>query len=313
MNAGLRLRVGTFNVENLFARFRFRDGLTPEDIAAAMDLGWQAEQTLYRPFDEAHRGLTAAAIRALDADILGIQEVESLETLKRFNREMLGDLGYRWLVSLDGNDPRGIDVGLLSRFPLGCVRTHQFLMRGDRPDEPVFSRDCLEVDIVLPHGETLVVLVNHFKSIAQQREATMERRRRQSEAVAARLRERFGEDPGDARWVVLGDFNDYAPSEGLAPLLDQPWLENVVERLPGDQRWTHHFAHGDEYHQLDYILPSRALARSNPGSKPVVERRGLPTRAERAGRERFHGVGVNAPKASDHCPVAWDFIVRPDE
>ncbi|MFM7322099.1 MAG: endonuclease/exonuclease/phosphatase family protein [Armatimonadota bacterium] len=309
MSGGLRLRVGTFNVENLFSRFRFSDRLPKEAILAAVEAGWEFEQTLYRPFDSEHRSLTAAAIRAIDADILAVQEVESLETLKRFNRQLLPDLGYRWMISLDGNDPRGIDVGVLSRFPIGCVRTHQYLRREDRPDEPVFARDCLEADILLPHGEALTLFVNHFKSIAEQREATMGKRRRQAAAVAARVRERFGEDPGEGSWIVLGDFNDYPPSEGLEPLLGAPWLENIVERLPAEARWTHHYAHGDEYHQLDYLLPSRAIARANPRDLPVIERRGLPLRATRAGRERFHGVGSNTPKASDHCPLVWEFTV----
>src|SRR5687768_3545032 len=71
----------------------------------------------------------------------------------------------------------------------------------------------------------------------------------------------FGPDPGKAAWIVAGDLNDYLPSTGLPPLLGQPWLENIVERIadPND-RWTHHWDDGDEYTQLDNLLLSRALA-----------------------------------------------------
>jgi hypothetical protein len=106
----------------------------------------------------------------------------------------------------------------------------------------------------------------------------------------------------------VGDLNDYMPSAGLAPLLELPWLENVVERLPADKRWTHHYAPDDEVHQLDYILPSRAIADANPDSIPVIERSGLPLRTEWYEGPRFPGVAPDA-KASDHCPLAWDFIV----
>ena len=305
----LRVRIGTFNVENLFARFRFASRLGPDAIQDAIDQGWQAEQTLYEPFDPSHRNLTAAVIRAIDADILGLQEVENHDTLRRFNREFLDGMGYRFTLCIDGNDSRGIDVALLSRFPLGCIRTHQFRRQDENPAEPVFARDCLEVDIRLPGGVVLTVYVNHFKSIAADRDNTMAKRQRQASAVASILKQRFGEDPGDGHWVVLGDLNDYPPSEGLAPLIEQPWIENVVGRLPTDRRWTHHYSHGDEYHQLDYILPSRRIADLNPDSLPTIERRGLPRRAELAGPNRFRGVGGDRPKASDHCPVVWECVV----
>jgi len=302
----VRLRIGTFNVENLFARFRFASRLGPDEIQDIIASGWQAEQTLFEPFDPEHRNLTAAVIRAIDADILGLQEVENHETLRRFNRAFLEDMGYRFSLCIDGNDSRGIDVALLSRFPLGCIRTHQFQRQDQNPLEPVFARDCLEVDIRLPGNIVMTVYVNHFKSIAHDRDTTMAKRQRQAGAVASIIRERFGDSPGGGRWVVLGDLNDYPPSEGLAPLIEQPWTENVVARLPAGQRWTHHYARADEVHQLDYILPSKSIADSNPDSLPFIERRGLPRRASQAGPNRFRGVGADRPKASDHCPVVWE-------
>jgi predicted extracellular nuclease len=114
----------------------------------------------------------------------------------------------------------------------------------------------------------------------------------------------FGPDPGKAAWIVAGDLNDYLPSTGLPPLLGQPWLENIVERIadPND-RWTHHWDDGDEYTQLDNLLLSRALAKANPNAVQVMVRNGMPWRATRYTGPRFDGVGENRPKASDHCPL----------
>jgi hypothetical protein len=136
----------------------------------------------------------------------------------------------------------------------------------------------------------------------------MHRRRLQSVRMAEIVRERFGDDPSEGRWIILGDLNDYLPSDGLAPLLGLPWLENIVDRLPADQRWTHHYAPDDEVHQLDYILPSRAIADANPDSVPMIERRGLPMRTESYSGPRFP-TGDPDSKASDHCPLAWDFVI----
>lgn len=303
-----RLRICTFNVENLFTRFRFNRSLTEDDHKRLIRDGWAAEDMFATRHADPHANLVAQALGAVDADIVALQEIEGLDTLKRFNRNQLSDLGYPYAMCIDGNDTRGIDVGILSRLPFLYIRSHQWDERTDRPGEPVFGRDCLEVDVLLPSGRTLTVYVNHFKSIAGNREKTMHRRRLQSERVAEIIRERFGEDPSDGRWIVVGDLNDYMPSDGLSPLLGLPWLENVVDRLPADKRWTHHYAPDDEVHQLDYILPSRAIATANQDSIPTIERSGLPLRTERYRGPRFPGVYPDA-KASDHCPLAWDFIV----
>jgi len=142
------------------------------------------------------------------------------------------------------------------------------------------------------------------------RDGTMDRRKLQSQTVSKTLEDRFGPELGQHKFVVLGDLNDYMPSPGLEPLVGLPWLEDVVrERMDPQDAWTHYYSRGHDYRQLDYILLSQALAQANPNAEPVVERRGLPLRAARAGSDRFAGVGRNEPKASDHCPVAIDIEV----
>jgi len=303
----MRVRIGTFNVENLFARFSFRSGTVP---SAEPQISWTVEKTRYVPFSKRRHRITAQAMGAIRADILGLQEVENLPTLRLFLKqfkEWMPEGGYPYSLVIDGNDQRQIDVGLISRFPLGAIRTHQFdcTPKGT----PIFSRDCLEVDIGLPHGKTLTVFVNHFKSMAENREATMAVRKLQANRVVEILHERFGPDPGTSDWVVLGDLNDYLPSPGLEPLLHQPWLENVLNRLPPEERWTHYFAGGNTYNQLDYILLSQALAQRNPHTLPKLERRGMPWRAAAVQEPRFQGVGYHNPKASDHCPLVIELTV----
>jgi endonuclease/exonuclease/phosphatase family metal-dependent hydrolase len=300
----MRVRIGTFNAENLFARFQFKDDIPYDELPEK----WTASVTRCIPFSNGKDRITAEAIGALRADILGLQEVEGMDTLKQFVRQfrsLMPDYPYKLVI--DGNDRRLIDVGLLSRFPFRTIRTHQF----DRAPTGhlIFSRDCLEVEIELPDSKPLTVFVNHFKSMHEGREETMWIRKVQTQRVVDILHERFGDDPGAANWVILGDFNDYAPSLGLEPLLRQPWLENVVERLRPDQRWTHFFARGKEYNQLDFILLSRSLAEANPNALPYIERRGLPKRAERTAVRRFNGVGSSYPKASDHCPLVIELEI----
>lgn len=303
----MRVRVGTFNVENLFARFRFRSDFSLPNGEPGI---WTIDNTKFAPFSDKHHRITAQALGAIRADILGLQEIENLTTLRRFLRQFkhfMPNGGYPYQILIDGNDPRLIDVALISQYPLGAIHTHQFELAPN--GNPIFSRDCLEVKVRLPNGKPLTVFVNHFKSMMRDRQETMATRRIQAIRVAEILQERFGPDPGQANWVVVGDLNDYLPSEGLEPLLEQPWLENVMNRLPPDDRWTHYFARGNKYNQLDYVLVSRAIAQANPDARPEIERRGLPQRARRFQERRFGGVGLNQPKASDHCPVGIELEI----
>jgi endonuclease/exonuclease/phosphatase family metal-dependent hydrolase len=307
------IRLATFNVENLFARWRFRDGVDPDK---AVRDGWQVDSTRFDELSIDERALTALAIRELDADVLALQEVENVDTLKHFRAVSLGGRrAYPYVAGIDANDPRLIDVAVLSRIPITHVRSYQHQMDPQTPTQPIFSRDCLEVDLAGPDGSGLSLFVNHLKSMMGGREETRPKRERQSKAVRDIVTERFGEDAGDSPFAVVGDLNDYAEadeegSSGIAALLDWDQAENVVERLSEDERWTHFWPKRKTYRQLDYVLLSRSLAEANP-SAPEIMRKGTPLRAERYTGERFAGIGSDRPKASDHCPVVVELALEP--
>jgi endonuclease/exonuclease/phosphatase family metal-dependent hydrolase len=97
----------------------------------------------------------------VNADVIALMEVDNHEVLKRFRNQRLKNMGYRHTMLVDANDPRHIDVALLSRFPIVAVRSYQHLKSGS---QPLFSRDCLEADVLL-NGSRLTLFVNHFKSM----------------------------------------------------------------------------------------------------------------------------------------------------
>lgn len=316
----MKLLIGTFNAENLFARFKFKGiqvkkngkktwrPYTAKELDQVAKDGWMVDKTLFTPFDSKTRKLTADAIKGINADVLALQEIEAMDSLKKFNTQFLSQADYMYKCLIDANDPRFIDVAVLSKYPFAYIRTYQFDRTPDNKSY-VFSRDCLEVGIELPSGTVLPIFVNHFKSMMEGRDKTMARRKLQAERVVQILNARFNNNPGAESWVVLGDLNDYMPSVGLDPLLSQPWLENVIQRLPAQEQWTHYYAKKKEYQQLDYILLSKALANANAGAIPYIERRGQPKRATKFTGPRFQGVGDNEPKASDHCPVVIEINV----
>ena len=299
------IRLATFNVENLFARWRFRDNVDPDK---AVRDGWQVEATRFDELSIDERSLTAQAILELDADVLCLQEVENVDTLKHFRATSLGGRrAYPYVAGIDGNDPRLIDVAVLSRVPIVHVRSHQHVMDPESPTQTLFSRDCLEIDLRAEDGAELTLFVNHLKSMMGGRDATRPKRERQSEAVRDIVSERFGTDPSAEPFAIVGDLNDYPEadeqgSSGIRALVEWDAVENVVDRLDEEERWTHFWPKRTAYKQIDYVLLSSSLAEASPAA-PEIMRKGTPLRAERYTGERFVGVGRDRPKASDHCPV----------
>ncbi len=299
------LRLATFNVENLFARFRFNSGLEPTLTDFTInDLAFDI-------YNETEKQISARVIRELDADVLCLVEVESMAVLERFNSEYLAKLKYRHRILIDGNDPRHIDVAVLSRRPVVGIRTNRDV-RNKANTAPLFARDCLEVDVAVtdpPGAKRLTLLINHFKSMMGGRAATKARRREQVEKVTEIAGQRFG-PAFDGNFAIVGDFNDYMEGDtALTGLVDHPQLVNILDRRPAVERWTHYFAGGGEYRQLDYVLLGRAFDGRAGGPTPFTLNKGLPWRAERYQGPRYDEVGENEPKASDHVPLAVDIPI----
>lgn len=317
------VRVTTFNVENLFNRYALLDqpweNRSYEKIVAAVGLvsiaSRQGDLVSY-PLTEIQRNNTAQAILDSQPDVLCMQEVENLYTLRNFNHEYLDDHFDRMLL-IDGNDPRGIDVGFLLRkgfaSEIEAVRTHvdegvegkvvrraASLAGGYWISGAVFSRDCLEVDVRVG-AHVITFLVNHLKAQDGHASSTT-RRRKQAERVAALAADsaKAGRLP-----VVLGDLNvDPAAKDGsLDPLLKNP-ASVLKDPFPADT-WTHWYTSGKEASRLDYILPHTSVKTG----EPEIVRKGLTTKCTKYTGARYPTVGAEHTEASDHCPVMLPLVL----
>jgi endonuclease/exonuclease/phosphatase family metal-dependent hydrolase len=296
----------------LFFRYKFKEGKKP-----SKDDGVLLNKVAYDLYDPEEKAITGAAIDKVKADVIGLQEVESLRLLDKFDRELLKDTEYEYKMLIDGLDIRRINVAVMSKYPIVSARTH----RNERSSLPkttwLFSRDCLEVEIDVD-GKPLFLYVNHFKSMldmdaANEEEArnnTRPHRLEQSTRVKEIINQKWEQKDYIGNFAAIGDFNTY-PTEGnsLEPLLQHPGLVNVIDRMPAEEQWTHFYAKKKQYTQLDYILLSKSLAEQNQ-NQPVIIRNGLPGKAERYTGERFTGVGRDKPKASDHCPFYMDIELQ---
>jgi endonuclease/exonuclease/phosphatase family metal-dependent hydrolase len=241
----MRLRIATFNVENLASRHSFGPKERP-DTGPALSLfdvpEPEARETVQRSvavaLEDDKRELSALAIADTRADLLVLQEIDNLGVMQPFFANYvhrLSDLRYGHFRLIDGNDPRGIDVAFAARFDLFqskkqvTARSHQEKTFADmgvftedlrafgiKPDDLIFNRDCLEV--TLDFGTTeLVLYICHFKAIADRgdgRSYTRPLRQAEARAVKRIVKERFGEGWRKANWIIAGDLNDFVERIG---------------------------------------------------------------------------------------------------
>ncbi len=251
-----------------------------EVVAGGRDdwIGWAELKTA--PVDEVAILNTGRVIRDVDADVLAVIEAEDRVSLKKFSAFVFDRVtdelppaqrpsAYDSVMVIDGNDSRGIDVGLMTKpgFSIGLMRSHIHDLRDN--GSPIFSRDCPEYAVTTPDGERVWCLPNHFKSkFGGNNAASRAKRRDQSVRTAeiyAALRA-----AGEDLVVVLGDLNDTPDSEPLQPLLADTDLRDVGEHPAFDvgefnagpnntSVGVGTFGLGNDNSKIDYLLLSPAL------------------------------------------------------
>lgn len=219
---------------------------------------------------------TARVIREVNSDIFCMIEVEDRIAATRFNDSVIPKVGgqkYDHVMLIDGNDDRGIDVGIMTRqsFHIKSIVSH---VDDIDAEGRIFSRDCAEYEIATPSGNKLLILVNHFKSkgFGSQQENDAKRKRQ-----ATRVREIYENrlSEGFEFIAIAGDLNDIPDREPLQPLLgDDSNLIDIMRHpdFRGDGREGTH-GNGTKNGKLDYILMSPQLA--NRVTEGGIERRGV--------------------------------------
>lgn len=265
---------------------------------------------VFAPVDEEAMRITARVMHDLHADVLAVVEAESRPALAAFNADIVGSLSadtFAHVMLIDGNDSRGIDVGLMTsaQFPIGNMRSHV----DDRSDGGtlVFSRDCPEFDVHIPSGKRITVLVNHLKSKGFGRQRDNDARRllqaRQVKAIYERLRGAGGEHV-----AVVGDFNDTPGSAALEPLLRQTDLKDAFAHPAFDDGgFPGTFGSCSAANKIDYLLLSPALhAAVTAGG---VFRKGLWPGVRPRKWEAYEELKKPQNAGSDHAAVWVDLDV----
>lgn len=282
------LRIASYNIRNLF------DGVQNPGKAAETAKPEKELQAL------------STAMHDINADIIGMQEVESKETLSKFRDRFLGDMGYREVVLIEANDERGIDVGLFSRYPVTSVKSHKDV-RFEVPGQGIqgFSRDVLQVRIQGPNNYFFTVFLTHLKS--QHGEGAADIRRRAEAEAAHRIIQAFQAANPRENVVVMGDFNDVYNVPEIAPLVSSQSGLGLVDIAnqdlgAGPEVYTYH---PKQYRsRIDYILLNQNMVREY---MPKSVRLYKPFKEGDTWQKLYFY------DASDHIPMTIDLAISQDK
>lgn len=277
-----RVVIGAFNAENFVDVYD--DPYSKDEVVAV------------KPRAEIEK--LAKAIRAANADALAVEEVENEGVLKAMVRELLPDMGYRYVTVNPTNSEYGTNLGIISRLPIISVTSHRWreLRLPGETRTWKFTRDLLRVRLAATPTRALDIFVVHFHSRHDVGADNNAERWRLAEAVAARqiVAGAIAAEP-DAWVALVGDFNDTPQTPPLAqltaPLDGAPaLLVDAHAGLAAESRIT--YLKSPYRSTIDYVLASPALAkRLVPNSARVVTEK-------------------STLGGSDHAPVVAAFDLR---
>jgi predicted extracellular nuclease len=146
-----------------------------------------------------------------------------------------------------------------------------------QPTDSAFSasRKPLAAEFLF-NGHKLFLIANHFNSKGgdqplfgrfQPPQLSSEVQRRAQATIVGQFVQTLRQRDAGAKVVVLGDLNDFQFSNPLT-ILKQSGLQDLVERLPEDERYT--YVYDGNSQALDHIMVSEALEQDGPAEYDVV-------------------------------------------
>lgn len=279
-------------------------------------------------------------VAALDADIIGLQEIDDRAALER-----LFDTAD-WDLVIDDQSGDDQDVAVAIRHPFKALglsagldaNDEHFLFPGSANDQAFPNRrDLLCVEVSVPgESQSLFFMVHHAKSRLGGRGVTDPRREAAARAMIARLEQDFD----GRRYVLVGDCNDnpddrsmnileagQPDAAGGAEQIEGPFLLNLCEELVAQDRVSWGLKSNDIANGLINTVEPGSRQRNNaerggPGSvSPILfdqilipvtmKAMYVPGSAKVFDHPAALLGGANAP--SDHVPVFADLVLGEDD
>ncbi|HEX5676564.1 MAG TPA: ExeM/NucH family extracellular endonuclease [Alcanivorax sp.] len=309
--AGTNLRVAAFNVLNFFNGDGQGGGFpTARGADNAEELARQKAKLV-------------AALTALDADIIGLMEIENDGYgPDSAVAELAEALGPAWRFVAHGEAGLGTDaiaVGLLYRDDVVAEAGEAATLTSGAFGNETNRQPLAQSFRLLNNGEVLTVAVNHFKSKsscpddginAAQGDGQSCWNPERTDAANDQLAW-LATDPtgaGDSDVVVLGDLNAYAQEDPITAFRDAGFVD-LLARFQGEDAYSYVFKGETGY--LDHALASPSLNEQVLAAGAwhinADEPRALDYNKEfKSDRQVDDFFAADAYRASDHDPLRVD-------
>jgi predicted extracellular nuclease len=219
------LTVLTWNLNNFYD--------TVEDPSS------DTEDSLSQAAYDAKLAAAVAVIESFDPDVMILSEIEEPSILDDLN-DALGGVYVERDLSV-GNDPRGVDIGVVSKFAFSKIVYHadvNFTLQGEVAPTYRFARDAPEYHFTV--GDQEVVLIGvHFRSKGPPDDP--DKRLAEAQYVRAIANNLVNMNP-DLAVGIMGDFNDLTGSPPFDAIAEgpPPFVDAAIH-VPEEDRWTFNF------------------------------------------------------------------------
>lgn len=229
------------------------------------------------PKPESEKQVIRQAIKAVDPDVLILQEMGSVDFLEELRADLSQEgLHYSYAVHMDGPDPDR-HLAVLSKLSPSEVVKHKDLDFKYFEGREKVKRGMLEMRFALGDGDFFQLFAVHLKSRYAENKMDAEssmRRAREAEACRNRLIERTHEQ-GLLNYLVVGDFNEHPASAPLRRFYRRGALELGTRVPASDSRgevWTYFYEKESRYETVDgFVASPDMLRRIKAGRGHIVD------------------------------------------
>jgi len=258
------LRMVFYNVENLFEPGN-DPGVEDDPFTPEGDYHWH-----YGKYKKKTNNIakTIIAIGGWEApDLIGFAEIENWQVLYDLVKHTpLNSFNYR-IIHENSPDVRGIDTGVIYR-PEKLEELSHKAIRYVTGENTRASRDILYIKFLTLGSDTLHVFINHWPSRYGGKDQTS-MRRKQAAIQLREIADSLLSKNGEAKIVIMGDFNDNPDDDNLKEVLGAackanidftPGLYNLMYPYAGTTNGTiYHSSISGGWFLFDQIIVSTAL------------------------------------------------------
>ncbi|MCK4799218.1 MAG: hypothetical protein KAT05_17730, partial [Spirochaetes bacterium] len=165
-------------------------------------------------------------------------------------KELANKSGYPYYYLIEGNDPRGIDICLLSKWKVEYISHKDHSTPYKENKNYRFSRDCPEAGFIF-NGKKIYLLLNHLKSKMGNQEKSLKKRIAQAKGILDIISLIYKKNESPPYTIIMGDLNSLRYSEPLN-ILQKSGLKIINYYYKEDKIYTVNY--NNNKNDIDYFI-----------------------------------------------------------